>query len=114
MHTLRANMKSLKEIEYMYSKCSTEKINLIGELFSTAISASKQWKLEKCLGESTTECLTVLVPEGESEDISITLWVGRREGFRISDTLMLKPTWSIPPKRQAPPPHIQQEQDGWH
>jgi hypothetical protein len=97
----------------MYSKGPAEGINLSGHLFSKAISASNQWKLERSLGESTTECVTVLIPEGQAEDMSVTLWVGRWEGYRMLDAFMLKPTWSIPPKHQELPPHTPRGQDGF-
>ncbi|PVH67564.1 hypothetical protein DL98DRAFT_523273 [Cadophora sp. DSE1049] len=82
----------------MFSKGPTSHIPLLGSLLSDAIQASNQWKMEQRLGESTTDCLTTLIPEGQGEDISITLWVGRIEGLRMLDLFKQQPTWSALPK----------------
>lgn len=87
-----------RQIQYMFSKGPTSHIPLLGNLLSDAVQASNQWKMEQRLGESTTECLTTLIPEGQGEDISITLWVGQIAGFRMLDLFKLQPTWSALPK----------------
>ena len=88
----------------MYSNGPADRVDLSGTLFSKAIAASNQWEMERSLGESTTGCITVLIPEGQNEDISLTLWVGRERGFEIVDAFKLTPAWSNPPRHQEPPP----------
>lgn len=78
----------------MFSKAPTSQIALLGSLLSNAVQASKQWEIERKQEEPTTECLTTLIPEGKNEDISITLWVGRREGLQVLELLKLQWTWS--------------------
>ncbi|OJD15994.1 hypothetical protein ACJ73_08922 [Blastomyces percursus] len=98
-----------REIQYMFSKFPTELVSLLGDLLSSAMHASKQWAEERKAGESTTECLTVLIPEGEEEDISITLWAGRRQALRIIEIFRMQWTWSAPPSHVSPPLHGEQE-----
>lgn len=80
-----------KEIDYKMSSMPPSKLpNLIKRL-SWAIESSEQWKWERRivaerLGSSdadTTDCLNFFVPKDRSQDISITLVVGRRAGFDL-------------------------------
>jgi len=87
-----------RQIQYMFSNTPTTQISLLGDLLSNAVQTSQQWKAERDRGELTTECLTTLIPKGQNEDISITLWVGQIAGFRMLDLFILQPTWSAIPK----------------
>nr|KMM69765.1 hypothetical protein CPAG_06079 [Coccidioides posadasii RMSCC 3488] len=98
-----------REIQYMFSKSPADLAALLGDLLSDAMRASNQWASERRTGESTTECLTVLIPEGVEEDISITLWAGRRQAARIIELFRMQRTWSPSPNHVSPPPHAQQE-----
>jgi hypothetical protein len=86
------------EIQYMFSNAPTAQIPLLGELLSDAVQTSQQWKAERKRSESTTECLTTLIPKGQNEDISITLWVGQVVGLELLNDFKLQPTWSALPK----------------
>ena len=102
------------EIQYMFSKAPTSQISLLGDLLSNAVQTSKQWEIEKRQGETTTECLTTLIPKGENEDISITLWVGRREGLQVLELFKLRRTWSALPKHLSLQPQTRREQNESH
>jgi hypothetical protein len=86
-------------------------IPLLGDLLSNAVQTSIQWEMEKKLGEPTTECLTTLIPEGGNKDVSITLWVGSKEGFRLIDKFNLEWAWSASPCHVSPQPHVPAEYD---
>lgn len=85
---------SALEIQFMFSKAPTSQIPLLSNLLPDAIQNSRQWKKERELGESTTDCLTAMIPEDPDQDISITLWVGRVEGLQMNEMIMLQRTWS--------------------
>lgn len=103
------------EIQYAFTNAPTNHIPLLGDFLSKAVQTSNQWEKERRLGLPTTECLTTLIPEGENMDISITLWVGRREAVLIHDLFKLQRTWvSSSPSHLLPQPHTQQEQDAIH
>jgi hypothetical protein len=94
----------------MFSKAPIDHIPFLGSPLYQAIQSSNQWQIESSRGEPTTECLTALIPEGQN-DISITLWVGRRAGLQMLDMFKLLPTWSAPPTHLTPPPQTQEEQN---
>jgi hypothetical protein len=81
----------------MFSKGPCTKMAHLGKVIEEGIQTSNQWKVERMRGDSTTDCLTTLIPEGENEDISITLWVGRRAGLQLLDLFNLERTWSAAP-----------------
>ncbi|EEQ85994.1 uncharacterized protein BDCG_09263 [Blastomyces dermatitidis ER-3] len=97
--------QNTREIQYMFSKSPANLAPLLGDLLSDAMRASNQWASEQRAGESTTECLTVLIPEEVEEDISITLWAGRRQADRIIEIFRMRRTWSASPSRLSLPPH---------
>ncbi|GIK00345.1 hypothetical protein Aspvir_004367 [Aspergillus viridinutans] len=102
--------QSGRQIQYMFSKAPVDKIPLLGPLLSNAIQASNQWKMERNLDEPITDCCNALLPEGEHEDISITLCVGRREGVQMIDLLKQRRTWSALPNHLSLRPQIPEEQ----
>ncbi|OCK99258.1 uncharacterized protein K441DRAFT_652650 [Cenococcum geophilum 1.58] len=83
------DMQTGRQIQYMFSKAPASHIPLLGNLLSNAVQTSKQWEIERRLGELITECLTTLIPEGENKDISITLWVSQREAAQVIDVFKL-------------------------
>jgi hypothetical protein len=85
---------STSEIQYMFSKAPTNQIPLLGKLLSDAVQTSHHWEMERTLEEETTDCLTTMIPQGQNQDISITLWVGREVGLQMRDIFNLRPTWS--------------------
>ncbi|KAL2359233.1 hypothetical protein RJZ56_007924 [Blastomyces dermatitidis] len=104
MLVARQQTQNSRKIQFMFSKSPTSLIPLLGNLLTDAIHASNQWVSERRTGESTTECLSVLIPEGEEKDISITLWTGRRQAFQIIDMFRMQWTWSASPSHVSPPP----------
>lgn len=85
---------STVEIQYMYSKAPINKIQLLDGLVSDAMQTSHHWKLERSLGEPTTDCLTTMTPIDPTQDMSITLWVGPESGVQMIKVLNLGRTWS--------------------
>jgi hypothetical protein len=97
----------------MFSKAPIDQIHLLGSPFCQAIQSSNQWQIESSRGETTTDCLAALIPEGQN-DISINLIVGRRAGLEMLDLFKLLPTWSASPTHLTPPPQTQEEQNAPH
>jgi len=62
--------------------------------FGKVVATSDHWKKENEEERTTTECCTVILPEREFEDMSITFRVGRKEGIQLLNKLQLKRTWS--------------------
>jgi hypothetical protein len=82
----------ITEIEYRYSGAPFESVSLLGDLLSTAIRSSTQWQWERQLATvRTTDCVNVLAPKNRSQDISITLLVGYKQGMQMVDALQLEP-----------------------
>ncbi|PYH96030.1 hypothetical protein BO71DRAFT_190269 [Aspergillus ellipticus CBS 707.79] len=100
-------MNSGRQIQYMFSKSPANNIGVLGALLANAIRTSNQWKMEKAMNDHTTECLNMLIPKGRHEDVSITLWVGQKEGLQLLETFQLQPTWSELPSH---PPPLSQSQ----
>ncbi|KAF2448820.1 hypothetical protein P171DRAFT_353705 [Karstenula rhodostoma CBS 690.94] len=98
-----------RQIQYMFSKGPRHLITDLESPLYDAIRTSNQWELEERLGEETTECMSTLVPRDENEDISITLWVGRREGLRQINKFNQQRTWSALPKHLLPQPQTMGE-----
>jgi len=82
------------EIQYMFSKAPIGQILLLGDLLSKALQSSHHWIMERRLGEPTTDCVTTMIPEDRSQDVSITLWVGPEAGLLLNDMFSLRKTWS--------------------
>jgi hypothetical protein len=81
----------------MFSKAPIAQISLLGSLLSDAVQSNRQWKIERMLEESTTDCLITLIPRDPTEDISITLWVGHMDGLQMNDIFELRLKWSSLP-----------------
>jgi len=80
----------------MYSKAPVDEISLACSLLPYAIENSSQWKRERALGEATTDCITIMIPESPGQDISITIWVGRKQGLDLNERLNFERTWESP------------------
>lgn len=92
----------LTEIQYMYSNAPTGHIQKLGDLLANAVRSSRQWKIERSLGETTTNCLTIMVPQNPTQDISITLWVGPETGLHLNSLFNLVPQWTSLPSHGEP------------
>ena len=83
---------STEEIQYMFLKAPISQIPLLGNLLSDAVQTSHHWRMERSLGEPTTDCLTTMIPKDPTQDISITLWVGPETGDQMINIFKLRPT----------------------
>lgn len=86
----------------MYSNAPTSNIQKLGDLLADAVRTSRQWEIERSLGETTTNCLTIMVPENPAQDISITLWVGPEAGLNMNNLFNLVPKWTSLPNHAKP------------
>ncbi|KUL81318.1 hypothetical protein ZTR_09580 [Talaromyces verruculosus] len=91
-----------RQIQYMYSKTPLAKIPRFYELLPEAMESSSQWEMERRLSESTTDCITTMVPTDPQLDMSITMWVGQEAGVRMIGMLSQVPKWTSSPNRAEP------------
>jgi hypothetical protein len=98
-----------KDIQYMFSKSPSNSLLLLGDPLLKAIQASNQWAMDRKLGEARTGCITVLIPAGKNEDVSVNILVGRIQGLEMLNTFMMERIWSASHTHQSLRPHIQQE-----
>jgi hypothetical protein len=54
------------------------------------MQTSTQWRWERGLGGTTTDCLNVLSPKNRNQDISITLLVGFEAGMQLVEQFQLR------------------------
>ncbi|KAL4755869.1 uncharacterized protein BDW70DRAFT_33765 [Aspergillus foveolatus] len=85
------------EIQFIYSNAPVHLIPDLGDLLAEAVKSSHQWKVERALGETTTDCLTAIIPKDATRDISITLWVGAEAGHQLNNKFNLVPKWTSLP-----------------
>lgn len=78
----------------MFSKAPVNSVPLLRDHILPAVQSSRQWKEERQQEAQVTHCLTTMIPESEADDISITMWVGQKEGLELLNILKMKPTWS--------------------
>lgn len=78
----------------MFSKAPIDRIELLRDLLPDAIRTSHHWKLERSLGEPTTDCLTEMIPKDPNQDTAVTLWIGPETRYHMIKALNLQPTWS--------------------
>jgi hypothetical protein len=79
------------EIQYMFSKVPRHLIRpYLGDDLADVMEASNNWKVEERLGETTTQCITALIPEGPNEDMSFTIWAGQRRGGSMMEKLKME------------------------
>ncbi len=86
---------STEESQYMSSKAPISQISLLGNLLSDAVHNSHHWKMERSLGEPTTDCLSTMIFKDPTQDISINLWVGPERGDQMTNVFKLGPTLVI-------------------
>lgn len=86
----------------MYSKTPVAKLPLFYELLPEAMKSSRQWEMERQLSETTTDCITTMVPTDPLLDISITMWLGQEAGVRMIGMLNQIPKWTSSPNHVAP------------
>uniref|UniRef100_A0A093UXX3 Uncharacterized protein n=1 Tax=Talaromyces marneffei PM1 TaxID=1077442 RepID=A0A093UXX3_TALMA len=92
--TRSSQAKMLLEIQYMFSRAPVHRIPLIKDHIPNAMQTSQLWRTERVGLEPTTNCLTMMIPQDENADISITMWVGQQAGMELLKVLELQPTWS--------------------
>jgi len=78
-------------MKYVYTNAPTSYISMLPEPFRTAIENSRLWKWERNQpGLDTTGCLSTVIPKGEGQDVSFSIWCGHDDGYRINDILGLQ------------------------
>ncbi|KAH8595129.1 hypothetical protein B0O99DRAFT_672318 [Bisporella sp. PMI_857] len=85
-------MQTGRKIDYRCSEAPIRLMPLLGDPLFDAVADSNQWKWERRIGGTTSDCMNALVPEDRSQDISITLSVGHKKGLEVIDTFQLATT----------------------
>lgn len=67
---------------------------LLGNHLFNAVQTSNQWRMERKLDQPTTLCITMMVPNDDNADISITLCIGQETAVPLIETFSLLPSWS--------------------
>jgi len=76
-----------RQIEYKYWQTSITQIEILEDPIKAAFKASTQWKQEREIGLTTTDCMIALIPRNKSEDISIVFSVGHKKGLELMNEL---------------------------
>ncbi|PCG88447.1 Hypothetical protein PENO1_109160 [Penicillium occitanis (nom. inval.)] len=103
-----------RQIQYMFSKAPSDSLLLLGDPLFKAVQASKQWAIDRTLEEARTGCITILIPAGKDEDISVNILVGRVQGLEMLNTFMMEWTWSASRNHESLQLHGRQEQHEPH
>lgn len=84
----------------MYTNAPVENVPFLGEPIASSIDDSEQRKSEIAIRATHTDCISVLVPKGVKQDMSLTIWIGRELGHKIIAflELQLKETPRLQPK----------------
>lgn len=69
----------------MFTNAPANIISIVPQPYRQAIMNSALWKWERSQGYTTTSCLAHLFPKDPTQDVSVTLWVGYNEGYRLND-----------------------------
>lgn len=67
---------------------------LLPRPFKGFMKNSEQWKWERTQGYSTTSCVNTLFPMSAGDDVSVTIWVGHDDGYRLNDMFDVKRCFS--------------------
>jgi len=73
------------EMKDMYTNAPASNISKMPEPFKTAIENSRLWKWERSQGLKTTGCWPSLFPKDRTQDVSFTIWCGKKDGEHLSD-----------------------------
>ncbi|KAF5684261.1 hypothetical protein FGLOB1_14841 [Fusarium globosum] len=77
------------EIQETYAMFSDAPAALVEQLlprpFKGFMKNSEQWKWERAQGYTTTSCVNTLFPMSAGDDVSVTIWVGHDDGYRLND-----------------------------
>lgn len=77
-------------IQYMFSTAPLDRISSFSEPFRTAIQNSHLWKSERERRESSSSCVTVMIPSDPEQDTCINILVGYDDGFRLREMFGLQ------------------------
>ncbi|OJD21157.1 hypothetical protein ACJ73_07509 [Blastomyces percursus] len=72
-----------REVGFMYTNAPAVDILQLSEPFRTAFQNSRQWKWERSQNMNTTSCLAALFPKDNIQDVSLTIWCGNEDGYRV-------------------------------
>jgi hypothetical protein len=84
------------EIEYMCTNASASDIEKLPEPFRTYVQNSRLWKWERSQEPElkTTGCLSTLFPKSNAHDVTVTMFVGHNDGYKLRDFFGLLATSS--------------------
>ncbi|KAG9245611.1 hypothetical protein BJ878DRAFT_418813, partial [Calycina marina] len=76
--------KENREMKDMYTNAPASNISKMPEPFRTAIENSRLWKWERSQGLKTTGCWPSLFPKDRTQDVSFTIWCGKKDGEHLT------------------------------
>lgn len=68
----------------MYTNAPASSISELPEPFKTAVQNSRLWKWEREQQLEVTGCLATLFPTDNKQDVSVTIWCGNADGYRLN------------------------------
>jgi hypothetical protein len=77
-------------MKYMYTNALASDISALPEIFSSIIRNSRLWKWERNQGLQCTGTFALLFPKDHTQDVSLTIWCGHDDGYRLIDMFSLK------------------------
>lgn len=88
------------EIELVYTNALVENISFLGEPNTSTVEHSTQRNSERAIRATYTNCISVLVPKGVTQDMSVNILIGRELGWQLIDflELQLEATPKLQPK----------------
>jgi len=75
---------SSTEMKDMYTNAPASNISKMPEPFRMAIENSRLWKWERSQGLKTTGCWPSLFPKDRTQDVSFTIWCGKKDGEHLT------------------------------
>lgn len=78
-------------MRHMFTNSPSLDISKMPQPFRRAMKNSGLWKWERSQGYTTTACLAFLFPKDATQDVSITIWCGHNDGYRLTDIFGVEP-----------------------
>jgi hypothetical protein len=84
----------------VYTNAPVENIPYLGEPIASGIDDGERRRSEIAIRATHTDCISVLVPKGVKQDMSVNILIGRELGWKLIDflELQLEDTPKLQPK----------------
>ncbi|XP_014550439.1 hypothetical protein COCVIDRAFT_115455 [Bipolaris victoriae FI3] len=77
-------------MKYMYTNALSHEVSALPEPFSSVIQNSRLWKWERDQGLKCTGTFALLFPKDHTQDVSLTIWCGHDDGYRLIELFSLQ------------------------